>query len=81
MLAPLIGWRRAALTLNRDARGVFVTPVAARNEEGDGHAYQHHRGTDDEDELERAGAYRVYEDPADMLKHIDEVGGRRPANG
>jgi phosphoglycolate phosphatase-like HAD superfamily hydrolase len=30
-----------------------------------------------EDELERAGAYRVYEDPADLLKHIDEVGGRR----
>ena len=28
-------------------------------------------------ELERAGAYRVYEDPADLLKHIDEVGGRR----
>jgi hypothetical protein len=21
-------------------------------------------------------AYRVYEDPADLLKHIDEVGGR-----
>ena len=34
-----------------------------------------------QDELERAGASRVYEDPADMLKHIDEVGGRRPANG
>jgi HAD superfamily hydrolase (TIGR01549 family) len=30
-----------------------------------------------QDELERAGAYRVYEDPADMLRHIDEVGGRR----
>lgn len=30
-----------------------------------------------EDELERAGAYRVYEDPADLLRHIDEVGGRR----
>jgi HAD superfamily hydrolase (TIGR01509 family) len=30
-----------------------------------------------EDELERAGAYRVYEDPADLLKHIDEVGGRQ----
>jgi phosphoglycolate phosphatase-like HAD superfamily hydrolase len=30
-----------------------------------------------EDELERSGAYRVFEDPADMLKHIDEVGGRR----
>ena len=30
-----------------------------------------------QDELERAGAYRVYEDPADLLRHIDEVGGRR----
>jgi HAD superfamily hydrolase (TIGR01549 family) len=30
-----------------------------------------------QDELERAGAYRVYEDPADLLKHIDEVGVRR----
>lgn len=29
------------------------------------------------DELERAGAYRVYEDPADLLAHLDEVGGRR----
>ncbi len=29
------------------------------------------------DELERAGAYRVYEDPADILEHLDEVGGRR----
>ena len=29
------------------------------------------------DELERGGAARVYEDPADMLKHLDEVGGRR----
>ncbi len=29
------------------------------------------------EELERAGAYRVYEDPADMLSHLDEVGGRR----
>jgi HAD superfamily hydrolase (TIGR01509 family) len=29
------------------------------------------------EELERAGAYRVYEDPADMLKHLDEVGVRR----
>jgi len=28
-------------------------------------------------ELERAGAYRVFDDPADMLTHIDEVGGRR----
>jgi HAD superfamily hydrolase (TIGR01549 family) len=29
------------------------------------------------DELERASAYRVYDDPADLLRHIDEVGLRR----
>jgi phosphoglycolate phosphatase-like HAD superfamily hydrolase len=29
------------------------------------------------DELRQAGAIRVYEDPADLLEHIDEVGGRR----
>ena len=29
------------------------------------------------EELERAGAYRVYDDPADLLNHLDEVGGRR----
>ncbi|RJS20687.1 HAD family hydrolase [Corallococcus sp. H22C18031201] len=29
------------------------------------------------DELERAGAYRVFDDPADLLVHLDEVGGRR----
>jgi HAD superfamily hydrolase (TIGR01509 family) len=27
-----------------------------------------------QEELERAGAYRVYEDPADLLVHIDELG-------
>jgi HAD superfamily hydrolase (TIGR01509 family) len=26
------------------------------------------------EELERAGAYRVYDDPADLLGHLDEVG-------
>jgi len=30
-----------------------------------------------EDELERAGAYRVFSDPAELLGHLDEVGGRR----
>jgi HAD superfamily hydrolase (TIGR01509 family) len=30
-----------------------------------------------ENELERAGAYRVYAEPADLLRHIDEVGGRQ----
>lgn len=30
-----------------------------------------------QDELERSGAVRVYEDPKDLLKHLDEVGGRR----
>lgn len=29
-----------------------------------------------EDELERAGAYRVYQDPLDLLNHLDEVGVR-----
>jgi HAD superfamily hydrolase (TIGR01549 family) len=28
------------------------------------------------EELERAGAYRVYNDPADLLRHVDEVGVR-----
>jgi phosphoglycolate phosphatase-like HAD superfamily hydrolase len=30
------------------------------------------------DELERAGAYRVYQDPADLLLHLDEIGVRSP---
>lgn len=30
------------------------------------------------EELERAGAYRVYSDPADLLARLDEVGVRRP---
>ncbi|WP_315780537.1 MULTISPECIES: HAD family hydrolase [unclassified Bradyrhizobium] len=29
------------------------------------------------EELRQSGAIRVYEDPADLLGHIDEVGGRR----
>jgi HAD superfamily hydrolase (TIGR01509 family) len=29
-----------------------------------------------DDELQRAGAYRVYADPADLLRHLDEVGVR-----
>jgi len=29
------------------------------------------------EELERSGAYRVFEDPADMLRHLDEIGGRQ----
>jgi HAD superfamily hydrolase (TIGR01549 family) len=31
-----------------------------------------------EDELIRAGAYRVYQDPGDLLQHLDEVGVRLP---
>jgi len=27
-------------------------------------------------ELEQAGAFRVYEDPADLLRHVDEVAAR-----
>jgi HAD superfamily hydrolase (TIGR01509 family) len=33
------------------------------------------------EELERAGAYRVYDDPADLLLHLDEVGVRDPGSG
>ncbi|HEU4487207.1 MAG TPA: HAD family hydrolase [Povalibacter sp.] len=29
------------------------------------------------DELERSGAFRVFEDPADLLGHLDELGARR----
>ncbi|ESW72926.1 hypothetical protein X772_33445 [Mesorhizobium sp. LSJC280B00] len=28
------------------------------------------------EELRQSGAFRVYEDPDDMLRHVDEVGGR-----
>ena len=31
------------------------------------------------EELIHAGAFRVYEDPGDMLAHIDEIGVRQPA--
>ena len=31
------------------------------------------------EELVHAGAFRVYEDPADMLEHLDEIGVRQPA--
>ncbi|SPF46561.1 hypothetical protein SBA4_3550024 [Candidatus Sulfopaludibacter sp. SbA4] len=29
-----------------------------------------------QEELERAGAYRVYQDPRDLLDHRDEIGVR-----
>src|SRR6266516_4885533 len=31
-----------------------------------------------QEELEGAGAYRVYQDPADLLSHLDEIGVRVP---
>jgi len=34
-----------------------------------------------QEELDRAGAYRVYQDPADLLRHLDEVGVRRGSSG
>lgn len=30
-----------------------------------------------DEELRQSGAIRVYDDPADLLDHLDEVGGRR----
>ena len=29
-----------------------------------------------QDELQQSGAYRVYDDPADLLRHVDEVAAR-----
>jgi hypothetical protein len=29
------------------------------------------------EEMERAGSYRVFEDPAALLERLDEAGGRR----
>ncbi|MGO4880518.1 MAG: HAD family hydrolase [Bryobacteraceae bacterium] len=31
-----------------------------------------------QEELERAGAFRVYQDPLDLLRHLDELGIRQP---
>ena len=31
------------------------------------------------DELQQSGAYRVYQDPADLLQHLDEIGLRLPS--
>ncbi|HZS10876.1 MAG TPA: HAD family phosphatase [Nitrospirales bacterium] len=31
------------------------------------------------EELQQAGAYRVYQDPADVLRHLDEIGLRLPS--
>lgn len=33
------------------------------------------------EELERAGSYRVYQDPAELLRHLDEVGVRLDRRG
>jgi hypothetical protein len=53
---------------SRRRRSLLLTEGAGRRPGGYG-----------EEELERAGAYRVYQDPADLLKHLDEVGIRQPA--
>jgi len=37
-------------------------------------------GGNGREELAGAGAYRVYEDPADLLRHLDEVGVRSPVS-
>jgi HAD superfamily hydrolase (TIGR01549 family) len=34
-----------------------------------------------QDELEKAGAYRTYEDPLDLMNHLDEVGVRTHRSG
>ena len=36
----------------------------------------HSSGGYGQDELERGGAYRVYQDPRDLLEHLDQLGVR-----
>jgi phosphoglycolate phosphatase-like HAD superfamily hydrolase len=48
--------------------------LAARRARGLGIGLQ--SGGYGRDELQAAGAYRVYDDPADLLRHLDEVGVR-----
>lgn len=71
----------AAQRLNADIESVVIVGdsiwdmLAARRARGLGVGLL--SGGYGEDELERSGAIRVYEDPADLLRHIDEIGGRK----
>ena len=38
-------------------------------------------GGSGQDELEQAGAFRVYDDPADLLMHLEQLGVPGPAKG
>ena len=70
----------ASERLNVDIR----TSVVVGDSVWDLHAARHagalgvgiHSGGYGEDELDRAGAYRAYQDPLDLLQHLDEVGVR-----
>ncbi len=70
----------AAERLGSDVRSAMIVGdsiwdmLAARRAQGLGVGLL--SGGYGQDELERSGAIRVYEDPADLLRHIDEVGGR-----
>jgi HAD superfamily hydrolase (TIGR01549 family) len=70
----------AAARLNTDVESAVIVGdsiwdmLAARRARGLGVGLL--SGGYGEDELERSGAIRVYEDPADLLRHIDEIGGR-----
>ena len=70
----------AAARLNTDIESAMIVGdsiwdmLAARRARGLGVGLL--SGGYGQDELERSGAIRVYEDPADLLLHIDEIGGR-----
>jgi len=70
----------AAARLNSDIQSAVIVGdsiwdmLAARRARGLGVGLL--SGGYGQDELERSGAIRVYEDPADLLRHIDEIGGR-----
>jgi HAD superfamily hydrolase (TIGR01549 family) len=71
----------AAARLNTDIQSAVIVGdsiwdmLAARRARGLGVGLL--SGGYGQDELERSGAIRVYDDPADLLRHIDEIGGRR----
>jgi phosphoglycolate phosphatase-like HAD superfamily hydrolase len=80
MLGPL--WFAAAARLGVDIQASVVVGdsvwdlLAARRARALGVGLL--SGEYGQEELERAGAYRVYQDPAELLRHLDEVGVRVP---
>ena len=67
--AALAGAYAELVQMRQEVGGIVVHPVRAGSL-GIGLL----SGGYGSDELVRAGAYRVYHDPADLLAHLDELG-------